>query len=145
MLDIPGHGIMMSVPLKSVGGGKTLAYLTDNQTTGGTPDLSFSHELIIVILNEGFSDSVMDAARASGATGGTVMHAKGTGKSRGERFFGVSLADEKDVIYIVAHKDDKAGIMRSINENAGPGTPPGAICFSLPVTSVVGLGQKEDD
>ena len=83
-IDIPGNGVMLTVPLKSVAGGKTLAYLTDEQKTGGAPRMDFEHELIIVILNEGYSDFVMDAARAAGAGGGTVLHAKGTGGTRGE-------------------------------------------------------------
>ena len=86
-IDIPGNGVMLTVPLKSVAGGKTLAYLTDEQKLGGAPRMDFEHELIIVILNEGYSDFVMDAARAAGAGGGTVLHAKGTGGTRGEKFF----------------------------------------------------------
>ena len=144
-IDIPGNGVMLTVPLKSVAGGKTLAYLTDNQKTGGTPNMEFEHELIIVILNEGYSDFVMDAARAAGAGGGTVLHAKGTGGVRGEKFFSVSLADEKDMIYIIAHKDEKASIMRSINEQAGPSSKAGAICFSLPISSVAGLRAREEN
>ena len=143
-IDIPGNGVMLTVPLKSVTGGKTLAYLTDEQKLGGAPRMDFEHELIIVILNEGYSDFVMDAARAAGAGGGTVLHAKGTGGTRGEKFFSVSLADEKDMIYIIAHKDEKAAIMRSINEQAGPGSRAGAICFSLPISSVAGLRARED-
>ena len=143
-IDIPGNGVMLTVPLKSVAGGKTLAYLTDEQKLGGAPRMDFEHELIIVILNEGYSDFVMDAARAAGAGGGTVLHAKGTGGTRGEKFFSVSLADEKDMIYIIAHKDEKAAIMRSINEQAGPGSRAGAICFSLPISSVAGLRAREE-
>ena len=143
-IDIPGNGVMLTVPLKCVAGGKTLAYLTDEQKLGGAPRMDFEHELIIVILNEGYSDFVMDAARAAGAGGGTVLHAKGTGGTRGEKFFSVSLADEKDMIYIIAHKDEKAAIMRSINEQAGPGSRAGAICFSLPISSVAGLRARED-
>ena len=142
-IDIPGNGVMLTVPLKSVAGGKTLAYLTDEQKLGGAPRMDFEHELIIVILNEGYSDFVMDAARAAGAGGGTVLHAKGTGGTRGEKFFSVSLADEKDMIYIIAHRDEKAAIMRSINEQAGPGSRAGAICFSLPISSVAGLRARE--
>lgn len=143
-IDIPGNGVMLTVPLKSVAGGKTLAYLTDNPKTGGAPNMDFEHELIIVILNEGYSDLVMDAARAAGAGGGTVLHAKGTGGIRAEKFFSVSFADEKDMIYIIAHKDEKAAIMRSINEQAGPATRAGAICFSLPISSVAGLRAREE-
>ena len=141
---IPGNGIMLTVPLKSVAGGKTLAYLGGNTEKGGKPDMNFAHELIIVILNEGHVDLVMDAARASGAGGGTVLHAKGTGGIGTEKFFGVSLADEKDMVYIVAHSDEKTAIMRSITEQAGPGTSAGAICFSLPISSVAGLRSRED-
>ena len=143
-IDIPGNGLMLTVPLKSVAGGKTLAYLTDNQKTGGKPSMEFKHELIVVILNEGYSDFVMDAARSAGAGGGTVLHAKGTGSRRAEKFFGVSLAEEKDLIYIVAHSDEKADIMRAISETAGPGTKAGAICFSLPISSVAGLRGRDD-
>lgn len=144
-IDIPGNGILLTVPLKSVAGGKTLAYLTNDLKTGGMPHMEFQHELIVVILNEGCADFVMDAARAAGAGGGTVLHAKGTGSKRGEKFFGVSLADEKDMVYIIAHADEKAEIMRAINETAGPGTKAGAICFSLPISSVAGLREREKD
>ena len=144
-IDIPGNGVMLTVPLKSVAGGKTLSYLTDDLKAGGAPNMNFEHELITVILNEGYSDFVMDAARAAGAGGGTVLHAKGTGGTRGEKFFSVSLADEKDMIYIIAHKDEKAAIMRSINEQAGPGSRAGAICFSLPISSVAGLRAREEN
>ena len=143
-IDIPGNGVMMAVPLKSVAGGRTLGYLTDSTQTGGKPAMDFSHELIMVILNEGYSDTVMDAARSAGAGGGTVLHAKGTGKARAEKFFGVRLADEKDVVYIVAHADEKAAIMQAITDLAGPGTRAGAICFSLPISKVAGLREREE-
>ncbi len=142
-IDVPGNGILMTVPLKSVAGGRTLAYLTDNPATGGAPSMEFTHELIIVILNEGYSDHVMDLARAAGASGGTVLHAKGTGGRRAEKFFGVSLADEKDMIYIVARSEEKAAIMQAVSDGAGPGTRPGAICFSLPVSAIAGLRERE--
>lgn len=145
-IDIPGNGIMMAIPVKSVGGGRTLAYLTDNKTPGGTaPEMKFDHELIIVILNEGYADSVMDAARSVGAAGGTVLHAKGTGAVKSQKFLGVSLADEKDMIYIVSRSSEKAAIMRAINGQAGPDTKAGAICFSLPISAVAGLRMLEDD
>lgn len=145
-IDIPGNGIMMAIPMKSVGGGKTLEYLADGQSLGGArPNMEFEHELIIVILNEGYSDAVMDAARSAGATGGTVLHAKGTGKTKTEKFFGVSLAEEKDMIYIVSAADKKSDIMRAINKNAGTATKAGAFCFSLPVSEVAGLRKFDEE
>ena len=125
-----------------------MAYLTDNRTaTGMKPDMNGSHELIVVILNEGCSDMVMSAARPAGATGGTVLAGKGTGARESEKFLGISLASEKDVVLIVAEKQKKAAIMKAIMEHAGPGSAAAAICFSLPVTSVEGLRRmvSEDE
>ena len=145
-IDIPGNGIMLSVPLKSVGGGKTMAYLTDNKTvTGEKPNMNTTHELIVVILNEGCSDMVMAAARPAGATGGTVLSGKGTGARESEKFLGISLASEKDLVLIVADKVRKASIMKAVMEKAGPGTEAAAICFSLPVTAVEGLRRIEPE
>ncbi len=144
MIDIPGNGIMMSIPIKSVGGGKNLEYITEGQELGGSvPSMKFENEMIVVILNEGYSDMIMDAARGAGASGGTVFHAKGTVKS--EKFHGVSLADEKDMIYILASEDKKSDIMKAINQNCGRHTEAGAICFSLPVSEVVGLRTFKEE
>jgi len=145
-LDIPGNGIMVSVPIKSVGGGKSLAQLTDRMPEGGVkPQAEFNHELILIVCNEGFNEKVMDIARAAGAGGGTVIPAKGTGKDRPEKFMGISLADEKDMLFIVETTANKAAIMRAVMAEAGPDTPAGAICFSLPVSQVVGLRQVEEE
>lgn len=146
-IDIPGNGIMMSVPIKSVGGGRTMAYLTDNKKPAGgeKPKMQFDHELIYVIINEGCSDIVMSAARPAGASGGTVLSGKGTGIRKSEKFMGISLADEKEVVMIVADANKKSAIMKAIIEKAGLGTPAGAICFSMPVSQVVGLRNIEAD
>ena len=144
-IDIPGNGIMVSIPIKSVGGMSTLEQLT-NQTAGNSekPAMDFEYELVYVILNEGHSDEIMDIARPAGAAGGTVISAKGTGINQTIKLKGLSLADRKEVILIVARSDNKADIMRAIIENAGTQTPTGAICFSLPVSQVAGLRRIEE-
>lgn len=145
-IDIPGNGIMLSIPIKSVGGGRTMAYLTENSTPGGeNPKMTFEHELIYAILNEGHSDMVMNAARSAGATGGTVMTAKGTGVKSAEKFMGISLASERDVVIIVAKSEVKSQIMKAIIEKCGIGTPAGAVCFSLPVSEIQGLHSKNEE
>ena len=107
--------------------------------------MQFEHELIVVILNEGCSDTVMDAARSAGARGGTVLHAKGTGTTSAPKFFGVSLAEEKEMIYIVASAAQKAEIMHAVMRDAGPDTKAGAICFSLPISQIAGLRKFDEE
>ena len=85
----------------------------------------------------------MDAARAEGAGGGTVIHAKGTGLERAEKFLGVSIADEKELILIVTKTEMKNAIMKSIMDHAGLESKARSVVFSLPVTDTAGLRLQE--
>lgn len=144
-IGVPGHGIAMAVPIKSIGGGKTLSYLNGGQQNAKyQPELNYAYELIVIIANEGRTDLVMNAAREAGATGGTVLHGKGTGDPETQKFLNVSLAHEKEVILIVAKSAQKSEIMRSIWRSAGPSSEAGAITFSLPISEVAGFGLFED-
>ena len=65
-IDVPGNGIMLAIPIKSVGGGKTLAFLSGGAAPdGAAPEMKFDHELIMAVINEGHTDPVMDAARSA--------------------------------------------------------------------------------
>lgn len=144
-IGVPGHGIVIAVPVKSIGGGKTVAYLRgEDGTAKYTPSLNYAFELIVVIANEGRTDTVMNAARAAGARGGTVLHGKGTGSEAAMKFLNISIADEKEVILIVAPTAEKTAIMSEILKKAGPDTDAKAIAFSLPTSAVAGFGFSGD-
>ena len=64
--------------------------------------MNFEHEVILCIVNNGFSEAVMDAAREAGARGGTVIHARGTANKDAELFFNISIQPEKEVVMILA-------------------------------------------
>ena len=109
-IDIPGIGIAFVVPLSSIGGKKALNYLTCGQefVKGDESVLKETkYELLVVIANQGYTEMVVDAAREVHATGGTVIHAKGTGAERAEKFLGVTLVPEKEMLFIVAKKKKK--------------------------------------
>lgn len=145
-IDIPGNGIILSIPLKSVSGGSNLEYITQGQEIGGgKPVMEFKHELIIVVIKEGHSDEVMEFARSAGASGGTVLHAKGTGTAEVKKFMGVSIAPNKDMIYILSPSDKKTEIMTAVSENCGKGKPAEAFCFSVPVSAVTGIREMATD
>ena len=147
-IDIPGSGIAFTVPLSSIGGKRELMFLTENQGYEKGEETSLketTHELLVVIANNGYIETVMDAARTAGAAGGTVIHAKGTGMERAEQFLGVSLASEKEMIFIVTKKEQKNPIMKAIMAQAGMESKAKAIVFSLPVTSTAGLRLLEED
>lgn len=146
-IDAPGGGIAFTVPLSSIGGRKVLQFLIENDKYEKQEESTLkntTHDLIVVIAEMGYTNLIMDAARKAGAYGGTVIHAKGTGMAAAEKFMGVSLAAEKELVYIVVKSEKKNPIMQAIMEEAGLNTKAKAIAFSLPVTDTAGLRLVED-
>ena len=147
-IDVPGNGIAMTVPMESVGGKSALEDLAPGQEpqNGAERDMHATpYTLIVAIAESGSTDTVMDAARSAGARGGTVVHAKGTANDKiTNSFFGVTVASEKEMVYIVSKRSDRDVIMKAIMEKAGPTTDAKAVVFSLPVDSVVGLRSLTD-
>lgn len=99
-----------------------------------------NYELIVAIVNHGFEEEVMSAARAAGAKGGTVFNARGTATADDEvKFLGISLHPHKEIVFILTQHDKKNDIMHAIKEKAGLATPGSGILFTLPVESVLGV------
>lgn len=145
-LDVPGRGILMTVPISGVGGARARDYLLSWQAEEEDDmDRDITHELIVVIANRGHTDQVMDAARSAGAAGGTTIHAKGTGTALARKFFGVSLAAEKEIVFILAREADRKPIMKAVMTQAGMSTRAQAVTFSLPVTDLAGLRLLEEE
>lgn len=147
-IDIPGRGIAFLIPFSSIGGKKALNYLTVGQEVVIEEESSLKEtefELLVAIANAGYMETIMDAARSAHAPGGTVIHAKGTGVEHARKFLGISLAEEKEMIFIVVRTKQKNDIMRAIMEQAGMNSPAGAVIFSLPVTDTAGLRLPQED
>ncbi|MCI8658842.1 MAG: P-II family nitrogen regulator [Lachnospiraceae bacterium] len=147
-IDIPGSGIAFIIPVSSIGGKKQLQFLTEGRPFEKEEESTLKdtkYELLIVIANQGYSDMIMDAAREASAVGGTVIHAKGTGVEKAEKFLGVSIAAEKEIIFMVTKREGKNNIMRAIMEKAGITSKAGSIVFSLPVTETAGMRLIEED
>ena len=141
-IDIPGTGVAFVVPVSSVGGKRQLQFITSGMpiTKGEESVLKDTkYELLVVVANQGYTETIMEAARRGKAAGGTMIHAKGTGMEGAEKFLGVSLAAEKELIFIVVRREQKNEVMSAIMEDAGIETRAGAIVFSVPVTSTAGL------
>lgn len=142
-IDLPDRGVAMAVPLSGMGGKTALEFFTHGQKLSENndtedKDMTSSHELIMAIYERGCTDMVMDAARAAGAAGGTTINAKGTAAGA-EKFFGLSLAVEKEIVFIVSSVEKKKDIMKAIMQNAGIDTKAHALVFSLPVSTTAGF------
>lgn len=116
-----------------------IAYLI--KTGGNTMNAETDHELITVIVNRGYADDVMSAARKAGARGGTIVHARGTGKIDDEKFFGITIVPEKEQVLILAERAGAAAIRKAIAALPCLSQPGMGIMYSSPVEHFVQLGK----
>lgn len=97
------------------------------------------HEVIFCIVNTGFSDTVMEAAKDAGARGGTILNARGTANKEAESFFKIAIQPEKEIVMILVDVKIKDAVLHALYQKAGLDTMGQGIAFSIPVDEVVGL------
>ena len=144
-LSKPGKGIIFSVPVTSA-----TAFLAGivckeegalKESERKMPENRHEHELIVTIITKGCFAEVKAAANSAGARGGTLIHALGMGGEEAQKFLGISIQPEKDIILIVVRREEKNKVMKAIAEAAGINTQGKGIIFSLPVDSAIGLSE----
>lgn len=155
--DNPGHGIAFTVPINSVAGHRTLKHLGGMREECAALDAApvqkektmdeKRYDLVIAIVNNGHADEVMDAARSAGARGGTVFHARGAGIKEAEKFFGIMIQPEKEMLFILTTHEVKRDVMEAICQHCGITTDAHGMVFSVPAYDVMGVAQMlhEDD
>ena len=99
--------------------------------------LDNAYSLILAVAEPGYTEQIMEAARDAGATGGTVMHARGVGHGAAEHFLSLTIQPEKEIISILTPSDKRIPIMRAINEKYGLRSEAKAMILSLPVEDLV--------
>lgn len=101
-----------------------------------------TYQMINVIVNKGYAEDAMAAARKAGAGGGTIISARGTAKEGDAAFFGMTIVPEKDMLMILVPSDKKDAIVNAITElpcfdQAGSG-----IIFCNEAQNFTVLGKK---
>ncbi len=144
-LKRPGRGIAFSMPLYAINAlvaqcigaafpsGQT-------ETEKEVKPVAAKFNLIVAVVESGYVDQVMAAAKPAGAAGGTLLHARGVGRDTDETFLGTSLQTEKELVAILAEHAAHREIMEAINKNCGLLTDAKGIVFSLPVEDIAGIG-----
>lgn len=91
------------------------------------------YELVLCIVNAGFSQNVMEAARSAGAKGGTILRARGSANPESEEFFNIKIQPDKEVVMILVPRDIKDDVEKAVYKEAGIADEAKGIIFSLPV------------
>ena len=100
------------------------------------------YKCILAIVNNGFSEVAMDAAKACGARGGTILHGRGTISKDAEKFFNISIQPEKEIVMILARNELIDSILKGLYNAIGTSTQAQGIAFALPVDEVIGIDNN---
>lgn len=135
-LDKPNHGIAFSMPVANVVGLHHSEYIPKPEKEG---EDSMKYDAIFTIVDRGLADDVMEAAREAGATGGTVLHGRGSGIHEKEKLFSMEIEPEKDIVLILSTKDKTDNIVNLIRKRLNIDKPGAGILFVLDVSKTSGL------
>ena len=147
-LYLLGRGIAFTSPLSALSNiveDAVLAGVEDTKPKTSRKEKKIMHELVIAVVNQRFTDTAIEAARAAGATGATVFHTKSLNNARAEEKMGTALPEQTDSIFFLTTEEFKIKIMEAVRDTAGLKTEGGAIIFSMPVDDLVGIGRFDGE
>ncbi len=137
-------GIVFDMKLTAMAHVTALAILAPVKNEQGREDTMMEEgktsSMILVTVNQGFTEEVMDTARKAGARGGTIIHARWAGSESAEEFYGITLQQEKEIIAILSPSEQRKEIMEAINKAHGLKTEARGTVCSLAIEDVVRLG-----
>jgi hypothetical protein len=101
------------------------------------------YELIFCIVNAGFAQEAMESAKKAGATGGTIIRARGTANPEAEEFYQIAIQPDKEILWLIVPKEIKDDVMHRLYQDVGLASKSKGIAFSVPVSHAVGLHEEE--
>ncbi|MGI6451877.1 MAG: P-II family nitrogen regulator [Syntrophomonadaceae bacterium] len=135
-LSKPNHGIAYSIPVKAYLG--TGDYSFKKTENGGGENKAVYHSIFIIV-DKGKGDLVMDIATESGATGGTIINARGSGIHETHKLFNFDIEPEKEVVLILSKTDLTEQIATSIRDKLEINKPGNGIIFIQEVAKTYGI------
>ena len=150
LLKMRGTGIAFTIPLCGIAA-NIIKYLNEDARERAINHMKkmeleaenmkseTSLTLILTIINQGYSEDVMDAARKAGASGGTLIHARRVGENDQMNFLGLPIQQEQEIVFIIANRENKKDIMKAINHECGLKSEAHGVTLALPVDGSVGL------
>jgi nitrogen regulatory protein PII len=90
------------------------------------------------------TDAIVDAAKSAGATGATIIPARGTGMHEAKTFFGLTLEDQTDIVMFLLEEHLVKPVLNAIKKAGDFNKPGTGIAFVLPIEQVIGLESQID-
>ena len=139
-LNHAGKGIAFTIPISSANKYLSDSFLNSNlERNSLNMEIQDKYHLILTIVSEGYLEQVMEAVRAAGGIGGTVIKGRGLNNNTTAKILGFNIEPEKDIVLNIVLEKDKTKIMEAITKEVGIKTKGRGVCISLPVADVVGM------
>lgn len=148
-LYLVGRGISFTIPLTGIseivanGIAAAASNKIDRRKVMAGEERKF--DLIIASVEANHVDEAIEAARAAGAAGGTVIRARSLDNAKAEQFIGISLMEERELLLILTKKEGKLAIMQALSEKVGLKTEAGGVIFSVPVDRTAGISAADEE
>lgn len=141
-MDRPGKGFTFTIPATRLYGMRTQDGTVFRRLSGRPAGEKPHYEVIIAIVNNGMSGKVFKAARRGGAQGATVLHGRGSGVEKVERFFSLAIDPEKEILVMITEEEHTDAILEEMNKEVNFNTPNSGIVFTFDIEEVHGLIQN---
>ncbi len=96
-------------------------------------------DLIVTIVNKGFAEEVVDAAKKAGAEGGTIINGRGTGIHENMKLFGVLIEPEKEIVLTIIDRTKSENVLIAIRNAVDLNKPGMGVAFVLEIEKTVGI------
>lgn len=141
----PGTGISFVLDMTRVAGCVHLGGSVFNSSSKSERNIMESnklYDLIVTIVNKGFSGEVIQASREAGAEGGTIMNGRGSGIHETGSLFSIHIEPEKEIILTLVDKNISDKVLKNIMEKTDLNKPGNGIAFVLPVEEAAGIAHR---
>ncbi|WP_125116238.1 hypothetical protein [Agathobaculum sp. Marseille-P7918] len=142
----PGRGIAFTVPINGIGV-RWHRLLTESDVekeeaeSMNKPERACGLDAVVVVMERGYTNVAMDAARKAGARGGTVIAARGIAEDEVKRFFGIEIQAEKEIVFLIVRSEERQEIMTALMKAVGMNTRSHGLVLSVPLSSAIGLAD----
>lgn len=134
-LDKPHHGIAFTISAAGLFGARN-AIDAENAERGAKNTM---YSAVFVIVDKGKAESVVDAAKAAGAKGATIINARGSGIHETGMLFHMAIEPEKEIVLILTENNILDQVVGSIREHHNIDEPGQGIMFILDINKTYGL------
>lgn len=139
----PGRGIAFTIPVSGIGRRwhSLLTQADEQEEIRMNKSEQTGFDVVAVVMERGYTNVAMDAARRAGARGGTVISARGIAENEVKRFFGIEIQAEKEIVFLVVKSTEKQQVMTELMRAVGTRTRSHGLILSMPVSDAIGLAD----